>query len=129
MNDTRNESGSGTTEPPLFNQRIWRTIGTVAIAGAALMAWYGASEVTRNVPKPFFIAYWAGFALLLVIALYMALLDLRYIRLQFLVGRREVFRSTVGDEDFRRALIAAQQANEKENPTPSSAPPDHHNQL
>jgi len=41
--------------------------------------------------------------------MYMVLIDLRYIRLQYLAGRREAFRGTIGDERFRRALIAAQQ--------------------
>ncbi len=120
MNGTKKKSGSPTAEPPFFNQRIWRAIGAVAIAGAALMAWHGAAEVTRAVPRPYFIAYWGGFVLLLLIALYMVLLDLRYIRLQLLVGRREAFRGTVGDEAFRRALMTAQAANAKES-APASA--------
>jgi len=73
------------------------------------MAWYGAAEVGRGTPWPFLVAYWGAFLLLLLTAMYMVLIDLRYIRLQYLAGRREAFRGTIGDERFRRALIAAQQ--------------------
>jgi hypothetical protein len=45
-----------------------------------------------------------------MVTLVCALLDLRYIRMRHAMAEREVFRQTLGDEAFRRALRAAQDA-------------------
>lgn len=93
-----------------LNQRTWRMIGLVSISAAAGMAWFGASEVTEETSILYLIIYWSVFLLFFLVAMYMALLDLRYIRLQYLVGQRDLYQDTVGDEAFRRALKEAQEA-------------------
>ena len=55
-------------------------------------------------------ARWGGFLRLLFVALYIVLLDVRYIRMQYHLGKREIFRKTLGSEEFRRALREAQRA-------------------
>ena len=52
--------------------------------------------------------YWSVFLLLLAVALFIVILDIRYIRLQYAVAKRELLRQTLGDETFRKALIRAQ---------------------
>ncbi len=69
------------------------------------MAWWGANTVVwiRN-PVVFF-GYWGLFILLLMVSLFIVALDIRYIRLQYLLGQRELLRQTIEDEAFRRALL------------------------
>lgn len=105
------ESGSPTTDPPLkplITQRGWRFAGGVFVGGAALMAWYGVKLMARSPSPLFLLVYWGIALLLLCGALYMALLDVRYIRLQYLLSQREIFLETLGSEEFRTQLSAAQ---------------------
>jgi len=88
-------------------QQIWRSAGLVFILGSAGMAWYGANIPWREYSLNFFVIYWGGFMVLFVAAIYCALLDIRYITAQYAAAKREVFRETLGDEDFRRALREA----------------------
>lgn len=48
--------------------------------------------------------YWSVFLLFLLLAVYVALLDLRYTRMQYSHGERELFEDTLGSEEFRTAL-------------------------
>ena len=73
------------------------------------MALYGA-RFSLGATRAELFVYWGGFLLLLLIALYAALLDLRYIRLQYLLGQREIFQETLGSEEFRATLRKAQEA-------------------
>jgi hypothetical protein len=93
-----------------LDQRTWRVIGLVSISVAGGMAWYGGGEVTETTSRLYLLIYWGVFLLFFLVALYMALLDLRYIRLQYLVGQRDLYQDTVGEEAFRRALKEAQEA-------------------
>lgn len=73
------------------------------------MAWYG-SEHLRDpgLSLWFWGFYWAAALVLLFIAMYMVLIDLRYIRLQYKVAERDIFLDTLGSEDFRREIRTAQ---------------------
>jgi hypothetical protein len=86
---------------PFFNQRIWRGVGTISLLVAALMAWYGIELLERGGSTIFFLIYWGIFGISLFLSLYMALLDYRYIRLQFKLAEREAFHDTLGTESFR----------------------------
>ena len=57
---------------------------------------------------------------LLLTAFYVVLLDIRYIRMQFKIGERELFRETVDNEQFRRALREAKAAQESAPPPPAT---------
>lgn len=95
-----------TTPPPSWlNQRTWRTVGGVCIVIAAAMAWYGSENVSRAGSLVGFAIYWLIFLLLFLIAIYMVLLDLRYIRLQYLIAERDLYLDAVAAE--RRRLAAA----------------------
>ena len=87
-----------------LEQRTWRKVGGISILGAAFMAWYGSVNVTGDAPRGCFLVYWLVFLLLFVIALYMALLDLRYIRMRYLMEERELYIKTMADEAIQAAL-------------------------
>ena len=76
------------------------------------MAWYGSETVKRDQSILFLLGYWGLFLLLVLVALYVVLLDVRYIRLQYKLGQREIFLKTLGSEEFRRALRRSHQQKE-----------------
>ena len=119
-----NASGSPTdnkTSDPLIKQRTWRAAGVACIGGCAFMAWYGqGSFLSENTPL-FLLGYWVLFLVLLLVAFYVVILDIRYIRMQLKMGERELFRETVDNEQFRKALREAKA--EQNNST--SPPPSH----
>lgn len=92
----------------MLKQKHWRVAGGVCLAACAAMAVLGVRiEALRSSPG-LFLGYWALFLLLFVFTLYCVLLDLRFIKAEHAIMSREVFRETLGDEEFRSALRAAQ---------------------
>ena len=87
-----------------FNQRNWRVGGAVAVCVSAAMALFGTSSEAIRVSKTVFLLYWLVFFVFLVVAMFCAALDFRYIRLQYLAGKQEIFRQTLGEERFRKSL-------------------------
>ncbi|MCX5758094.1 MAG: hypothetical protein NTU83_06240 [Candidatus Hydrogenedentes bacterium] len=79
---------------------------------AVLMAWWGSNTVVWIRDPVAFFGYWGLFTLFLSVSLFIVVLDIRYIRLQFLLGQRELLRQTLEDETFRRALLDARQSGE-----------------
>ncbi len=71
------------------------------------MAWSGTRPGVTSLEPVYQIAYWGLFLVSLLVALYMALLDLRYIRMQYTLGEKELFEDTLGSEEFRTALREA----------------------
>ena len=88
----------------MFSQRHWRTIGVVTLSACALMAWYGSrpgfSEYGRNV----LVVYWGFFLLFLLLTIYMVLLDIRFIRMEYKLSERALFEDTLGSEVLRTDL-------------------------
>ena len=70
------------------------------------MAWHGGRTLGTEQTPTYLLLYWGVFLLFLLLAMYMVLLDIRYIRMQYLMGRREIYHGTLADEEFRRELIA-----------------------
>ncbi|HPO11906.1 MAG TPA: hypothetical protein PLI09_00555 [Candidatus Hydrogenedentes bacterium] len=96
----------------MITQTRWRITGLAILAGSAAMAWYGVETLREPHSTMYWLIYWGIFLGLIIAAFYVVLLDIRYIRLQYALGQREVFRSTIGNEEFRRALIKAIEENE-----------------
>ncbi len=92
----------------ILSQRHWRTIGLVTLAACGLMAWYGSRPGFNEYGRNVLVAYWGFFFLFLLVTLYMVLLDFRFIRMEFKMGERALFEDTLGSEDFRKNLRAAQ---------------------
>ena len=67
----------------------------------ALVSLFGEAEVERaQIGSGWvYLAYWAVFVLLLFVTLYIAVLDLRFIRLRYVVERRELFSRSLGAEE------------------------------
>ena len=106
--------------PPYLTQKFWRRASMGCLAAAGAMAWYGATIMDPRQHWLFLAGYWSVFLFLLAAALYAVVLDLRFIRLHYALGAREIYQETVGDPAFREALRKALEE-ERRNPT---APPD-----
>ncbi len=111
----------------MIKQNQWRAIASATVICAALMAWYAVrSEILYDSAAHFLslfsndvnraavgtsvffcIAYWGVFSLLIFVSLYVAALDIRYIRLQYVLGKREILKGTIDDTEFRDTLIDA----------------------
>ena len=97
----------------MLTQRRWRIAGAVLLVVSGAMAYYGVRlPFTRESPCVY-IAYWSVFLAAFVAAIYCAFLDLRYIRVQWAIEERELFRQTLGDESFRKALREGQESTAK----------------
>lgn len=95
-------------------QKIWRIAGVLCLAGCAFLVWLGPKVMTHGFSfLPIFL-YWSVFLALLGAALYIALLDIRYIRLQYLLAERELFHETM-------AQIKKTQAERRPANTPSAS--------
>jgi len=82
------------------------------------MAWYGA-ESGFFVQTPLYcFLYWGIFVVLLAVSFYVVVLDVRYIRLLYALEKRELFLQTLGDEEFRKHLIGAQEEGITKNKRP-----------
>lgn len=106
----------------MVNQRGWRTAGVVVLAAAGLMAWYAADSgllrdtalrlfgsladkalETPSASLGFVLVYWGIFAVVILVALYLALIDVRYIRLRHALERRELVREASAESPAENA--------------------------
>ena len=95
-------------------QRYWRITGAVCILCAGSLAVIGARVDWPSVTLPLIIGYWAIFLAAFFSAIYCAIIDIKYISLQFSADQRDAFRETLGSEEFRRALREAQEAGDQD---------------
>ncbi|MCL4218587.1 MAG: hypothetical protein KJ052_16495 [Candidatus Hydrogenedentes bacterium] len=94
----------------MVQQKHWRLAGYIILALIAFLVWNGTQWSALHKSLGWFLGYWGFVVVLVILALYLALIDIRYIRLQYLIAQREIFRETIGDEEFRKALREAQEA-------------------
>jgi len=114
-------------------QKYWRKIAIGTLLTAAVMAIYAVTtDVLRdtliymvrifsdpaNELNPmhswwFCIAYWMIFGTCLFATLYIAVLDIRYIRMQFAMEKQALVKQSWEDEGFRKILKTTQQRNDK----------------
>ena len=100
----------------MVNQKGWRAAGVVVLVAAGLMAWYAADSgvlrdtalylsglltdnalETPSASLGFVLVYWGIFVAVILVALYLALIDVRYIRLQHALERRELVREATAE--------------------------------
>lgn len=128
--ESQRRKGQGTAGPPpgreprregtpYLTQKFWRRAALGCLTAAGVMAWYGGMMMDPKQHWLWIAGYWGVFLLLLLATLYAVVLDLRFIRLQYALGARDIYRETVGDPAFREALRKALEE-ERRNPT---APP------
>lgn len=71
------------------------------------MAWYGSKSLSAEQSPTFMLLYWTAFLFCLLVAMYMVILDIRFIRMHYIMGQREIYRGTLANEEFRKTLIEA----------------------
>ena len=103
-------------------QSIWRKTGLWCIGIAGVMALLGVYGMQWD-SVWLFIVYWGVVFVLLMIAVYTALLDLRYTRAQYAVAKRAAYLETLGDATLRQALESARRPDQppSESPPPSTS--------
>ncbi len=110
----------------VLNQSVWRRAGAVAVTIAALLAVAAVptgilrstvihflnltmgdvpADITATAPLLVCVLYWVVFLIALGASLYMAFLDIRYIRLQYALEKQRLFQQSLG-EDLSSALSA-----------------------
>ena len=104
----------------MLTQRRWRIFGGACLAISGAMALTGVRLDAIRHSQLAFATYWSVFLLFFAIAIYCALLDLRYIRAQHALAERELFRETLGEESFRKALRARMEEGEKKRVPPKA---------
>ncbi len=91
----------------IFTQRNWRAAGGSCLLLSMLMAFYGTYAVDLSRGWLPFLGYWSLFALLLMAAVYSALLDFRFTRLRYKAEERLMFQETFLSPGFRQELEEA----------------------
>jgi hypothetical protein len=92
----------------------WRALGLLCLALSLLMVLLSGMIIWPNMGLVVLVAYWTFFTLLLVVAMWMAMLDVRYTRLEFKVHERELFRETFLSDEFKQALKEAREMKTRE---------------
>jgi hypothetical protein len=92
------------------------------------MAWTGVAFISAGWPWLALLAWWGTVVVLVAVAVYTVLLDLRFTQLHYVLAEREIFLDTLGSEEFRREIRrvmantpAAEASGEKR---AGSAPPE-----
>ncbi len=89
---------------PFVTRRRWRVTGVVCLVIAAVMAWNGVAFIGADWSWLVLLGYWGVIVLLIAVAVYTVLLDLRFTQLHYVLAEREIFLDTLGSEEFRREI-------------------------
>lgn len=89
---------------PFLTRRGWRTTGIVSVIAAAVMAWNGVAFIGEGWHWLVLLAWWGTVLVLIVVAVYTVLLDLRFTQLHYVLAEREIFLDTLGSEEFRKEI-------------------------
>ncbi|HIJ73466.1 MAG TPA: hypothetical protein HPP83_05120 [Candidatus Hydrogenedentes bacterium] len=92
----------------MLTQKKWRWCGGITVGCCAVMAVVGAHWEVLRKSLVLLLIYWSVFLVLFIVTVLIVLLDIKYIRMHYALGKREVFRRTLGDEKFRKELREAQ---------------------
>ncbi len=87
-----------------LTRRGWRAVGIASVLAAAVMAWNGVAFISGGWPWLALFAYWGTVVLLVIVAVYTVLLDLRFTHMHYVLAEREIFMETLGSEEFRREI-------------------------
>ena len=93
----------------------WRIVGGVSVGLCALMTFLGSGDEGLRESLVVFFVYWAIVFVLFLVAILCVLIDLRFIRAQYAVNRRDLFRETLGSSEFRETLREAQRKHRNQN--------------
>ncbi len=101
----------------MITQQKWRIVGVLALVACLAMVLLGRGMVRPGVSVWLLLGYWGVFTVLLLVALYVAFLDIRYTRLQYKISERSLFRETFMTPEFRKAMQEALEAQKNTPPT------------
>jgi hypothetical protein len=76
----------------------------VSLIASAVMAWNGVAFIGAGWHWLALLAWWGAVVVLLAVAVYTVLLDLRFTQLHYVLAEREIFLETLGSEEFRREI-------------------------
>ena len=88
----------------MVTQWKWRVIGVVCLIVCVLLAVMSTFVVSPGVSVLFLIIYWGLFTALMLVALYIALLDIRYTRMRYKLAERVLFHDAFMTPEFRDAM-------------------------
>ncbi len=89
---------------PFLTRRGWRITGVVSLTASAVMAWNGVALAGAEWSWLALTAYWGAVVVLIVVAVYTVLIDLRFTHLHYVLAEREIFMDTLGSEEFRKEI-------------------------
>lgn len=94
----------------MINQQTWRTAGIVLLVVCACMTIGGvkieALRLWLHSSPWIFLTYWGVVLIPLCGAIYIAFLDMRFIKADYAAAKREAFLQTLGEKEFRMTLIS-----------------------
>ncbi|NLV43356.1 MAG: hypothetical protein GXY07_02515 [Candidatus Hydrogenedentes bacterium] len=102
-------------------RNLWRLAGAACLAASFAMVLLSGRFMHSGMSKVALAAYWIVFVILLMGALYAALLDLRFTRIEYKVRERDLFRKTFMTDEFRQTVAEAQKQASKEQSPPKTS--------
>ena len=82
-------------------QSKWRIVGCVLLACCIILAYGSTRFEFPRLSLLNFALYWSIFLICMILALLIAIWDIRYIRAEFRIQERKLFREVLGNKDFR----------------------------
>jgi len=99
---------------PVKIQLVWRIAGVVCLVGCLLMVFMSGTILHPGMSRIMVAGYWFVFVLLMMAALYSALLDLRFTRMEFKMRERALFQETFMTDEFRKVVEDAKKKSAEE---------------
>ncbi len=97
----------------LVSQRNLRIVGGVCLLVALIMAAYGPAMLRQTGHWALPLIYWAVFVVVLLAALYIALIDIRFTRLQYKLEERALFHDVFLTKELRQSMKTTETENEE----------------
>lgn len=93
----------------------WRIAGVTCLATCLAMVVLSGSVLHPGMNQILLIGYWIVFTLLMMAALWIAMLDVRLTRLEYKLRERDLFHETFMTEEFRQVIDEAKKESGKRN--------------
>ena len=101
----------------MISQQRWRVAGGACLLLCIIMAVASLKLATPDISAWVMLVYWGIFLVLLLAAIYIAVLDFKYSQLKFKMTERELFKDTFMTPEFRQAIEDARKAEEQKSGT------------
>ncbi|MGI6138808.1 MAG: hypothetical protein ACOYI9_07200 [Candidatus Hydrogenedentales bacterium] len=98
-------------------QAKWRIMGLVSLFISYALVTFRNIILYPGISKIAIVFYWFICILLLLVALYTALLDYRFTKLKYKIEQRDLFRENFLTEEFKKILKKADEKEAEDNPS------------